>query len=86
MEAGQEIVICPNCGSNRVKAGVNVYKVAMIVSAITIIGLVLIPFIYLLYVMSKKGSKGKRNFRCISCLHLFSVPNEKYYEYKKAIS
>ncbi len=83
---GQDKVVCPNCGSNRVKSGINIYKLTSIISALTIIGVVFIPFIYMAYRINKRKLRGNRNFRCISCLHLFKVSNETYYEYKKIIS
>jgi uncharacterized C2H2 Zn-finger protein len=83
---GQEIVKCPNCASNKVRKGINIYKLTAIISGMTIIGLIFIPFIYIAYRASVKSKKGNRNFRCMSCFHLFNVPNTTYYEYKKQIS
>jgi hypothetical protein len=83
---GQQVVICPNCASNKVKAGVNSFKLTAGISAMTIIGLIFVPFIYLAYKINQKSLKGYRNFRCFSCFHSFKVPNTTYSEYKKSIS
>jgi hypothetical protein len=83
---GQKIIICSNCGSNRIRVGMNIYKFAVIASSITVIGIIFVPFIYLIYLSQKKKLKGNRQVRCISCFRSFKIPNTKYYDYKKEVN
>lgn len=84
---GQTVVICPQCGGNKVRSSEVVSKALMwfgVISCITIIGLP-VGIILLVAAYIVKVSKMKLTFHCQECKHSFKVKEEKYNDYKSAI-
>ncbi|MDU1838689.1 MAG: hypothetical protein E6780_03845 [Staphylococcus epidermidis] len=84
---GQTVLICPQCGGNKVKP-FDAAKVPLILSiflAITIIG---IPFAIatLIAWMIIKSNKSKRyTGNCQECKHNWKLTEEKFLEHKHAV-
>lgn len=86
--SGQEIILCPQCGGNKVKSNANgLFQFCMafgILSCLTLIGIPLgIVFIVVAFFIRK--SKVKLKFRCQECKHDFKVSEPVYDKYKIAI-
>ncbi|MDF2791844.1 MAG: hypothetical protein K0S80_4946 [Neobacillus sp.] len=83
--AGQDIIVCSNCGSNKVKkSDMDAFLPFAIILCIVIpiVGWFLLPFTIIYYVKSIKN--GKR-FVCRECKYAFDVEKEKYLKYKETL-
>lgn len=81
---GQNIIVCPQCGSNKVQ--VMPVKMALFASAgclmwIPIIGWIAAPFVFLAWLISL-FIRGKKSMKCNECKHGFTVKTETYKKYK----
>lgn len=84
MMEGQEIIKCPNCGSNKVQ--VLPWKTAIFATAgcfawIPVIGWIVSPILLLIWFISLFIT-GKKSMRCQECKHNFKVKKSTYKRYK----
>lgn len=79
---GQQLIICPNCGENKVKKS-NVYfqhfALLVLCIVIPIIGWVLIPSV--IFSAIRIPYKKNRKIDCTACKTTFLVPNELFKQY-----
>ena len=86
---GQQVVLCPQCGENKVKSNAKGTSQALmglgILVSLTIVGIPLgIGLIIASFIVKK--SKLRLKFRCAECAHEFKVSEDKYESYQKQIS
>lgn len=86
---GQQVVLCPQCGGNKVKSNAKGTSQALLIIGaffcITIIG---IPFGigFIVAALMVKKSKLKLKFLCQECKHEFKVSEDTFETYQKQIS
>lgn len=86
---GQQVVLCPQCGENKVKSQAKGISQALmglgILTCLTIFGIPLgIGFI--IAAIWVKKSKMKLKFMCQECKHEFKISEDTYESYQKQIS
>ncbi|MFH7833875.1 hypothetical protein [Bacillus luti] len=88
MKKGQQIVLCPQCGGNKVKSPALASKDMLWLSALSCITIIGIPIGIILFFVALrlKYTKMKLKFRCVECTHEFKVEEKTFNEYIKAIS
>lgn len=87
---GQNIICCPNCGSNKVKRNrilTMFVIVALGILIIPIIGWILSPFFLILALSGwiVKKAKDIELMKCTPCKHQFQVSPEVYKSYKENV-
>ncbi|MBC1524919.1 hypothetical protein HB884_11985 [Listeria booriae] len=92
---GQNVIICKNCGSNKVNFTGSLSLILLFLGIFLVCIGIWIP-IFGWFVMIPVGVISmisslpamlykKKNFRCTSCKHSFKISNIEYKEYKQAI-
>lgn len=87
--AGQQVVLCPQCGENKVKSNAKgVSQALMIIGAFACITIIGIPFGigFIIASFMVKKSKLKLKFLCQDCKHEFKVSEDTFETYQKQIS
>lgn len=86
---GQQIVICPQCGENKVKSSApGIFQILMAIGILMCITIVGIPFglIFIISAFIARKSKIRLKFRCMECKHDFKINENTYDDYMKAIA
>ncbi len=86
--SGQTVVMCPQCGGNKVKSTAAAFKDILtlgVLACVTIIGIP-IGVILIITAFVMKYSSSKLKFRCQECKHDFKIQEDAYNTYTKAIS
>lgn len=84
---GQEILLCPQCGGNKVKTentGKILFKLAIIFS----VSIVLLPIGFLIFCVwffKRYISKSSIFAFCSDCKHRWIISEEKYNEHKAVV-
>lgn len=85
---GQQIIICPNCGENKVKnSGIGkMFLWFAVISAITIIGIPLAIVFFLAWIFVRYVQKDNLRMICMQCKHMFKVDESTYDRYKQSLN
>jgi len=85
---GQEVLICPQCGGNKIKS-FDAAKVPLVLSGILAITIIGIPFAFatlIAWLIIKSNKKKRYSGNCQECKHNWKLTRQKFLEHKNLVN